>query len=233
MKIGVIVPTVNEEGCIEQCITFIKRYGGDHLVEPLIVVDGGSTDATVSRAEKAGARVLSCAIQSRAAQMNLGASFLQCDIFYFVHADVKLIPSFSVDILAAIQDGFDAGCFRYAFDSPKKILRLNAYFNRFNGIMCRGGDQTLFVRKSVFEALNGFDEYYSIMEDYDFVIRLRKRYSFKIIPKKILVSARKYDENSWLRVQFANSIVFLLFIFKRSPTELKQIYKKLLNYRPI
>jgi len=110
-------------------------------------------------------------------------------------------------------------------------LKVNAYFTRFDTIMCRGGDQTLYVRRSIFESLGGFDESYIIMEDYDFIIRLRKRYSFKIIQKDIMVSARKYETNSWFRVQIANLCVFIMFFFRRSPREMKQIYKILLTYR--
>jgi hypothetical protein len=69
------------------------------------------------------------------------------------------------------------------------------------------------------------------MEDYDFLIRIRKRHSFRIIQKDLVVSARKYETNSWLRVQFANLSVFIMFFFRRSPADMKQIYKILLTYR--
>jgi GT2 family glycosyltransferase len=97
--------------------------------------------------------------------------------------------------------------------------------------MCRGGDQTLFVTKSVFEDLDGFNEYYSIMEDYDFIIRLRQKFKFKIIPKDITVSARKYKTNSWLRVQVANLTVFLMFFLQQHPERMRSVYKKMLKYR--
>ena len=162
---------------------------------------------------------------------NLGAKYATGKLLYFVHADVKLIPSFAGDIIQAVNEGFDSGCYRYVFDSDNKMLRINGYFTRFDRIMCRGGDQTLFVTKTVFDALGGFDEHFTIMEDYDFIIRLRKQYSFKIIPKNIKVSARKYETNSWLRVQLANLIVFIMFFLKRSPEQMKSVYKKMLDYR--
>ena len=144
---------------------------------------------------------------------------------------LTLVPSFVDDLLESLAQGFESGCYRYIFDSDKLLLKINAFFTRFNAIMCRGGDQTLFVSRSIFESLGGFDESYIIMEDYEFILRLQKRNTFKIIQKDIVVSARKYETNSWLRVQIANLLVFIMFFFRRSPVAMKQIYKILLTYR--
>jgi 3-deoxy-D-manno-octulosonic-acid transferase len=69
------------------------------------------------------------------------------------------------------------------------------------------------------------------MEDYDFIRRLWRKHTFHIIPKNVVVSARKYDTNSWLRVQMANLIVFMLFLVGRHPDRIKRMYQHLLNYR--
>lgn len=230
MTISVIIPTLNESAYIAQRVEFIRNYGGEAVIE-IIVVDGQSTDETRSTASAAGANVLTSPIQSRAAQMNYGAQHARGEVLYFVHADVQLIPSFVQDIGNVLKDGYVAGCYRYQFDVDKIMLKVMAFFTRFDGIMCRGGDQTLCVKKEVFLALKGFDEYYTIMEDYDFIIRLKKNYKFKVIQKDVMVSARKYEMNSWLRVQSANLIIFIMFFLKRTPNEMKNMYKKLLNYR--
>jgi rSAM/selenodomain-associated transferase 2 len=229
VKISVIIPVFNEADQIAERIQFVLLNGGSKVAE-VIVVDGLSTDETVSIAAKAGAKVLLCEERSRAAQMNRGAREATGTVLYFVHADVKLVGSFAEDIEGALKHS-DAGCYRYVFDSNRFILKINAWFTRFDRIMCRGGDQTLYVRKEVFDQLNGFDEYYSIMEDYDFILRLREKFRFYIIPKNVRVSARKYDTNSWLQVQRANFIVFMMFFQKRPPNEMKARYRQLLNYR--
>ena len=69
------------------------------------------------------------------------------------------------------------------------------------------------------------------MEDFDIIVRIRKVARFAIIPKDVLVSARKYDTNSWLRVQLANLTAFSLFFLKVPPTRIARTYKALLNYR--
>ena len=230
MTISVIIPTFNEVAHISELVRFIVQLRRSEILE-VIVVDGGSADDTCMYAEQAGARVIRLNRCSRAIQLNRGAREAKGDVLYFVHADVKLLASFVDDILDAEGEGFCSGCYRYVFDSPKLMLKVNAFFTRFDGIMCRGGDQTLFVRRLDFQSLGGFDESYAIMEDYEFLIRLRRRFAFKIIPKNIVVSARKYQENSWLRVQIANLFIFIMFFFRRSPIEMKQIYKILLTYR--
>lgn len=230
MTISVIIPTFNEAENIPRLITFINSLRRKEIFE-ILVVDAGSRDATCLLAEQAGSSVIRTFHKSRASQMNLGAQQAKGDILYFVHADVKLLPSFVDDIIHAVSQGYESGCYRYVFDSNRVLLKVNAFFTRFDAIMCRGGDQTLFVVKTVFKSLSGFNEAYTIMEDYDFLIRLRKSHTFKIIQKDIIVSARKYDTNSWLRVQIANLSVFIMFFFRRSPREMKQIYKILLTYR--
>ncbi len=230
MMISVIIPTVNEAAIIHSRIAFIREHGGP-TVEEIIVCDGDSDDETVMHAEKAGAKIIRCADRNRALQMNAGASKAKGDILYFVHADTQLNLNFASDILDAVANGFDSGCYRYVFDSEKLMLRVNAWFTRFDLMFCRGGDQTLFVKKEVFKALNGFDESFVIMEDYEFLKRLRKQASFLIIPKNVTVSARKYDDNSWLRVQLSNLVAFSMFRFKMSPKKIKIAYKKMLNYR--
>jgi rSAM/selenodomain-associated transferase 2 len=230
MTISVIIPTVNEDAIISDRISFIYEHGGSAVIE-IIVCDGDSDDETVMRAEKGGARIIRCAERNRALQMNAGAVRAKGDVLYFVHADTQLNLSFVADIVDATAKGFDSGCYRYVFDSEKLMLRVNAWFTRFDLLFCRGGDQTLFVKKEVFKALNGFDESFVIMEDYEFLKRLRHQASFLIIPKNVIVSSRKYDDNSWLRVQLGNLVAFSMYRFKMSPKKIKIAYKKMLNYR--
>ena len=67
------------------------------------------------------------------------------------------------------------------------------------------------------------------MEEYDFIRRARKKYLMPTLPYSATVSARKYQKNSWLRVQLANLLVFNLFRFGLAPIQLKKIYKQILN----
>lgn len=230
MVISIIIPVLNEEENLKSLIPSIIEYSKGYKFE-IIVVDGGSRDDSAQIAQSLGAKVIKSTIKSRATQMNLGAEVAIGDIFYFVHADAKISSDFQIEITQALTSGIDAGCYRYQFDSHKLLLKVNAWFTRFNGILSGGGDQTLFVKSEIFRSLEGFDEKYIIMEDFELVVRLKKSYNFKVLPKSIIVSARKYEFNSWSRVQLANLTVFILYFFKKSPETLKSIYKKMLNYR--
>ena len=123
------------------------------------------------------------------------------------------------------------GCYRYRFDSNNYMLKINAFFNRFEPLWCRGGDETLYIQKEVFETLQGFDEKYIIMEEYDFIKRARKQYKLKIIPKYAVVSARKYETNGWFRVQRANMTVFNMFKKGVEPEIMAKTYREMLDYR--
>jgi rSAM/selenodomain-associated transferase 2 len=230
MKISVIIPVLNEAENLKMLLPFICKFGVRDLAE-VIVVDAGSDDDTAHIARSHGAILLRSHVKCRASQLNQGAAVAKGGIFYFVHADSRPHGDFARDILESVKRGNLAGCYRYQFDSSSPFLKMNAWFTRFNGIFSGGGDQTLFIARSAFEQLNGFDEYYTIMEDFELVGRIKRKFGFTVLPKSILVSARKYETNSWLRVQLANLTVFMLYYLKINPNKLKWIYRKMLKYR--
>ena len=228
MRISVIIPTYNEEEGIGGLIDDLQRYGGEAL-EEIIVVDAPSPDRTAQRAGQAGAQVIVSGQPGRAAQMNAGARIARGDVLYFVHADVRIHPDYAQDIRQALAEGYTLGCYRYQFDSTRLILKLNTFFQRFDRIWARGGDQTLFIPKGTFEELGGYCEQHRVMEDYEFIIRARKKHRFKIIPKNIIVSARKYEENSYLRVNLANAVVMWMYFHGANQQKLIDTYKSIIK----
>jgi rSAM/selenodomain-associated transferase 2 len=224
MAISVIIPTFNEATHVQKLIQLLRAQ--TRSVAEIIVADAQSTDGTAEKATGAGAIVIETAVRSRAGQMNAGAEKASGDILYFIHADVIPVPGFCEDIESAVMAGYDAGCYRFAFDSTDVLLKLNAYCTRYKGIMCRGGDQTLFITRSLFSELNGFNEYYTIMEDYDMIRRIRSKHRFKIFERSVIVSSRKYKSNGWARVQLANLAAFMLFFLNFPPHRIKTFYQK-------
>ena len=230
MLISVIIPTYKEATNIARVVEDLRRHDLNGAVE-VLVIDANSPDGTAEVARRAGATVLQSPRPGRAAQMNFGAAQASGDILYFVHADVGIHPGYVAAIQAAVGQGHEAGCYRFRFDSRHPLLRINSYGTRFPGIMSRGGDQTLFITRALFQRLGGFDEHFVIMEDFDIIVRIRRVASFVIIPQDVLVSARKYETNGWLRVQLANLTAFSLFFLKVSPGRIARTYKAMLNYR--
>ena len=231
MLLSVIIPTFNEAANIGRLVAELRRCAAAGAVE-ILVIDAHSPDGTADLARQAGATVLLAPRPGRAAQLNFGAAQARGEVLYFVHADVGINPDYVTDIAAALAQGHAAGCYRFRFDSPKPLLRINSYGTRFEGIMSRGGDQTLFVTRALFEQLGGFDEQFVIMEDFDIIQRIRRVASFVIIPKEVRVSARKYETNGWLRVQLANLTAFALYFLRVPPPRIARTYKALLNPLP-
>jgi rSAM/selenodomain-associated transferase 2 len=229
--ISIIIPTYNEADGIGTLIQYLQEHGGNYVKE-IIVSDGGSMDDTISIATAAGAIATLSPDKGRAAQMNHGASIATGSIFYFVHADTFPPVTYASDILAAINSGYAFGRYRTKFDSDKKILLFNAWFTRFDLFICYGGDQTLFMQRTLFDQIGGFNGSMRIMEDYDIVTRAKSTGArYKIFSSAALVSARKYDTNSWIRVQTANYTIIRMYKKGASQNEMVQRYRELLNYR--
>lgn len=230
MFISVIIPTLNEESYIGDLLDFLTKHPQKNQFE-VIVVDGQSDDQTAEIVKSYNVALHFANASSRALQMNTGAKHAVGDIFYFVHADVQLVSSFVDDILKAEEQGFNSGCFRFRFVKPSNpLLYINGFFTRFPFEWCRGGDQTLFITREAFDRVDGFDESYVIMEDYDLLSRLKKNsVPFKIIPKSVQVSSRKYEANSYLKVQMANLKAMKMYRKGFNPKEIKDFYMQALN----
>lgn len=230
MKVSIIVPVWNEGEHIEQVVKRLCE-GGNGYIKDLLVVDGGSSDDTVQKAKSAGARVIHSPQRGRSLQMNYGAAHSSGDLLYFVHGDTLPPPDYMDDLQQAVADGFPIGCFRLKLNTKHPLLRINAFMTRFQFMWCRGGDQTLYVTRAVFNELNGYRDDYIIMEEYDFIIRAKASYPFKVIANDVVASARKYEANSYFQVQFANMIVFNMFRMGFPQQKIKDTYQRLIDWR--
>ncbi len=224
MKISIIIPTCNEEFCLEKLLNHLSELKEKELYE-IIVSDGGSIDATKSIAEQFDVKWIESE-KGRAKQMNNAVRIAEGDVYYFIHADSQPPLTCIQDILKATQEGSSIGGYRFRFNANDIRLKINSFFTRFDLLMMRGGDQTIFIKKDFFEELDGFDEQFVIMEDFDLIRRARKKTKYKIFRKSVLVSARKYDQNAYLKVQCANLYAFLQFYFGVNPHRIKQAYYK-------
>jgi rSAM/selenodomain-associated transferase 2 len=219
MKISVIIPALNEAHGILSCLDSVKIQQGEF---ELIVVDGGSIDGTVEVAQP-HARVIHSP-QGRAVQMNSGARQATGDVFLFLHADSCLPPlAFPLLERALADPRIVGGTFTLRFDNPRLLLRLITFFTRFEFRYFHYGDQGIFVRRPVFERLNGFSET-SFMEDIDFLRRLHSTGRVTLLKQPVTTSARRFLERGVLRQQLMNIILVIFYLLGARPETLKKWY---------
>lgn len=224
-RISIIIPALNEADNLEQLLPYLSNAADtpDHM--EILVVDGGSTDSSVEVATRYGARVLTSA-PGRAIQMNTGARQANGELLYFLHADSFPPKGFDTCIRMADASGKGSGCFRLVFDNPSRVLRGFAWFTRLNWRICRGGDQSLFIRKSWFETLGGYNPRFIIYEDNEFTGRIYAQYPFTVLPETIRTSARAYERIGVWRLQYHFAIIHLKRLLGTSPEGLYTYYRK-------
>ncbi len=224
--ISVIIPTLNEEHYVLSAIRSAKQPERE---DEIIVVDGGSTDDTVKVAQP-HALVLTSP-RGRALQMNTGAQHAAGDLLLFLHADSCLPPHALANLEQVMADPqIVGGTFTLRFDHPHRLLRLIACFSRSRFRYFHYGDQGIFVRRAIFEQLRGFQEI-SIMEDVDFLRRLRTRGRIALINLPITTSARRFLENGILRHQLLNIALVISYLLGAKPQALLRWYERTADRR--
>ena len=196
MRLSVVIPALNEAAQIDAAVASARGP----QVREVIVVDGGSGDATAARARAAGATVIA-ADRGRARQMNAGAAVAGGDVLLFLHADTRLPPAFDAVVDAALADpAVVGGRFDLRLDPGSPFLDLTAALinlrSRLTGIAT--GDQALFVRRAVFEAMGGFEDI-PLMEDVAFTRALRRRGRVARLRQRVTTSSRRWQQNGPLR----------------------------------
>jgi rSAM/selenodomain-associated transferase 2 len=229
LNISIIIPVKNEAVQLPKLLNYLNTVPGNEQIAEIIVSDGKSSDDTLAIAKIHGTKVVVNEQAGRGRQMNAGAKGASGDILYFLHADSIPPMGFVEDILQKINSGNVAGCYRLRFDEDHWFLKANAWFTRFNVNAVRFGDQSLFVRKIVFEKIGGFREDLIIMEDQEIIHRIRKKGRFSVIAGYITTSARKYRVNGIYSMQGIFFYIYFAYVFGASQQQLVGIYKRLIR----
>lgn len=208
--ISIIIPVYNEEKHLPLLLKHLRNVSAGFIAE-IIVVDGGSTDKTPLITENHSEVKLITSKKGRALQMNAGAQIASSEVLYFLHADSLPPRNFDQLILEEIKKGNKAGCFQMKFDKDHWWLKLVSFLTMINHLSCRGGDQSLFVEKKLFEEIGGFDESYRVYEDNEIIKRLYQKRQFTIIKKWLITSARLYEKMGVWNTQ----LLFIEIYWKR------------------
>jgi len=215
MSLSIIIPTLNEEKCIERTLRVLKERAADVEV---VVVDGESTDDTVALASKY-VRVLS-AKRGRGGQLKAGARATSGDILLFLHADTLPDAGGIDELLAVMQDERVAGgAFRMRFDDPRPLYkRIGAQVTR-RSLRTRSytGDQAIFTRRSIFDQLGGYRDW-PFMEDVEYSERMSKRGPVSLLASQVETSARRHRQWGVLKTQLTVMLIRILYLLKVHPS---------------
>jgi rSAM/selenodomain-associated transferase 2/rSAM/selenodomain-associated transferase 1 len=222
-RISIIIPTLNEAGVIRETI---NRLPQSEQLE-ILVVDGNSADGTTRIARELGARVLSAA-PSKAGQMNAGAAEARGGVLLFLHADTRLPENFEEKVLSALnRSGFGAGAFSLGIDSRKRGLRFVERVANWRARLLKMpyGDQALFVARDLFNKIGGFPDY-PIMEDFEFIRRLKKKSNIVILPEAVQTSPRRWQNLGVFKTWFLNQIIIIAYFIGIPPQQLADWYRR-------
>ncbi|MGH3875135.1 MAG: TIGR04283 family arsenosugar biosynthesis glycosyltransferase [Pseudonocardiaceae bacterium] len=220
--VSIVVPALNEAARIQDCLRRLRRDFPDC---ELLVVDGGSADATVDLAARHARTVRSA--PGRATQMNTGARLTSGDILWFIHVDCQ-VPAEALALLQrALRDpGVVGGGLRLSFDQRTLGLDYlavssNQRARRLHWIF---GDQAMFVRRDVFEALGGFPAL-PLMEDLEMSRILRRRGRLVVLPATVTASARRLIEQGPWRMTVLMQVLKLQYFLGADPERIRRRYE--------
>jgi rSAM/selenodomain-associated transferase 2 len=222
-SLSIVIPALDEAGNLARGLPELRaRAPGAEI----IVVDGGSADDSRDVvAGVASVRWMTSA-RGRARQMNAGAQAARGEILVFLHADTRLPPGAATAVVDALADpAVVAGRFDVRLDSRRPLLAVVGWMmnqrSRLTGICT--GDQAIFVRRTVFQALGGYADI-PLMEDIELSRRLRRRGRLAPLRLRVTTSARKWEREGVVRTIVLMWTLRLLYALGVAPARLHRWY---------
>jgi rSAM/selenodomain-associated transferase 2 len=215
--ITVVIPALNEEDQVAETICSVREEA------EVIVVDGGSHDRTCEIAAAAGAKV-TCAPRGRGAQLEAGARLASGAWIVFLHADTRLEQGWA-GALRSLPEDVVGGSFRFALRGERRAYR---YLEAAVALRCSllrlpFGDQAIFVRRRVYDALGGIAPL-PLMEDVEFAGRLRRAGRLAFLPLRALTSARRWEHRGMVGTTLSNLCLLGLFALGFPTDRLARMY---------
>ncbi len=225
MKVSVCVPTLHEERQIASVLDHIAGLDGSFEV---VVVDGGSPDATAEIARRHPSRP-EVLVQTggRAAQLNRAAAAATGDLLVFLHADSRLPSDAHTTLTAAAANAeLVGGNFALRFDGADRFSRLlSVIYGLQRRLGYYYGDSTIWVRPETFASLGGFRDL-PIMDDYDFVRRLeRLPGSTAALDGPATTSSRRWEAIGIGRTLVSWWVIRWLYVAGVPPARLARLYR--------
>jgi rSAM/selenodomain-associated transferase 2 len=220
-SLSIVIPTLNEA---EEIVGLLDRLRVCFPGVEIIVADGGSEDETPDLVGDLAGIVVS--EKGRARQMNAGARAAAGEILWFLHADCWPSERSLDRIVEALEDpAVVGGGFRWGLNGSKWYYGICTSLAHVKNKIRRNlfGDMGIFVRRAVFEELNGYAEI-PICEEVEFTKRLKKKGRIAVLDEVLLSSDRRLLREGPMWAFIKNDIIKLAFSLGVSPQTLKKYY---------
>jgi rSAM/selenodomain-associated transferase 2 len=223
LRISVIVPSWRDS---ENLAVLLPRLAAREQIAEVIVVDATGDGEAEQVALASGAIFVPCSTPNRGAQMNLGAAASNGDVIVFQHCDTCLDESHLEAIQTALADPrVVGGAFFRKFDRRHPRLMwlesIARFLTRHGGTLY--GDQSIFVRREIFEKLGGFAKI-PLMEDVEFSRRLRGAGKIAVLDPPVASSGRRHLRKGAWRTTVQNGLFIVLYNLGVSPHRLHRWY---------
>ena len=223
MCVSVIIPALNEATVVERAISAAWQARAAEV----ILVDGGSQDATVAIATRTGCQVL-LSRPGRAYQQNLGAQQASGEVLLFQHADNWLDETAVTQIQTALEDRqLVAGAFQQQIADEGHLYRYLEWGNAWRA-RCWGlpyGDQGIFLRQQTFHELGGFPEV-RLMEDVLLMQQVRRKRRPVLLAGPIHTDPRRWQRHGVVRQTLRNWALLAALRLGASPDDLVRFYPR-------
>ena len=222
----IVIPVLNDTAALAGTLAALSHGPTAEIV----VVDGSEPEDPAMHGLRMGYPEVKWvrSAQGRGLQMNEGARRARGDWIVFLHADTQLGHDW-MDVVYRLdgQPAFVGGSFRFVLDSSTRQAR---WIERGVALRVRlfdlpYGDQALFARRTVFQDLGGYHNL-PLMEDVDFVRRLRRRGRLAHVDVPAITSARRWERDGWLRRTVENVVLTLLYFAGQPPERLARRYHR-------
>ena len=223
--LSVVIPCLNAAPILAETLAGLEAVlaGVDYEI---IVIDGGSSDASLAIAEAKGVRYMSTA-RGRGAQLAAGGRAAKGDWLLFLHADTVLGAGWQLEAAAFMADSENArraGAFRLSFDdrapAARRLEAMASWRARIFGLPY--GDQGLLIGRDFYQSLGGFRPL-PLMEDVDIARRIGRR-RFVHFDAPALTSAERYRRSGYLRRSARNLACLALFFLGVKSRYLVRLY---------
>lgn len=225
IDLTVIIPTLNAGARLASTLAAIEE-ARETLTIDVVVVDGGSSDDTIVRAEQAGARVVQSP-KGRGVQLSTGAKEATGRWLLFLHADTTLEPFWSTTVTSFMRgkgNALKAAHFTFALDDASSAARrVETLANwRARRLGLPYGDQGLLMSRTMYNSLVGYLDL-PIMEDVDIVRRIGRQKLVEL-PATATTSAERYRRDGYWWRPLKNLTLLTLYFLGVSPKRLARMY---------